>query len=1807
MFTTPSAGTYELNLDEGETLTGRNFGNFELGVLSGVKFNDLNADGERDADEPGLAGWTVFVDADRDGVLDDGELSDVTDSEGAYRIEGIGPGLIQVGEILQDGWTRTTLAAPLVVTSGFESEVNIGNTELVSISGVKFNDLDGDGERDAGEAGIEGWTIFLDHDADGELDPGEEFTLTDASGGYRFDALLPGAYTVAEVQVEGWVQTSPETLLPADIDVSTTASAIAMESAGCSCGSSWTNSTSVALVDYGAEAIASALDLTGVTAALSDPQFAGIDGTGVTTVVIDTGIDIDHPYFGPDNDGDGIADRILFQYDFADDDTDASDVNGHGSHIASLIGSQDDTYGGVASGTDLIVLKVFEDNGHGQFSYLEEALQWVVNNREAFNVGVVNLSLGDGGNWDSDFSRYGVGDEFAALATTETIVVAAAGNNYYQYGSMGLAYPASDPAVLSVGSVWADDFGGPWKVSTGAIDYVTGADHISAFSQRDDQLLDVFAPGARFNGANESGGIETMQGTSQASAFVSGIAALSQQIAMQELGRGLSTGEFGWLIEQTSDWIVDGDDEVDNVPNTGAAYQRINFEALSAEILSLGEPADGDGTSGTVQGEGPLQQAATGVYTLDLAAGENATGMDFGNFELIDVSGTVFNDLNIDANRDTGEAGLEGWTVFLDADLDGQLDADEESVTTDANGAFGFADLGPGTYRVAVDTPAGWALSTDAFFDVFATSGSDADGLFGANRTPVASDDLGSTLEDTVLNGDVAGNDTDPDGPEYIATVIDGPAHGELTLNSNGTFVYTPNADYHGDDSFTYRVGDGLSQSNLATVELTITSVNDAPEVGSDAYSLDRNQTLAVPVPGVLGNDDDVDGDTLSAQLISGPSHGTLELNTDGSFSYTPNFDYVGSDSFVYAADDGATQTQQTVNLSVGFFNTTPEADDDAYEVDEDAVLNVVASGVLGNDDDADGDDLTATLVSGPSHGSLTLNADGSFGYAPDTDYHGEDSFTYVANDSSADSNVATVSITVNPVNDAPVADNDAYDVDEDAVLNVAASGVLGNDDDVDGDDLTAALVSGPSHGSLILNADGSFSYTPEADYHGEDSFTYVANDGSEDSNVATVSITVNPVNDAPAADDDAYEVDEDAVLDVAASGVLGNDDDADGDDLTARLVSGPSHGTLELNTDGSFGYTPEADYHGSDSFTYVANDGSTDSNVATVTITVNPVAVPFQVSTFMQTDSGFHLGFSEAFDPNRLNLFNAADDPRGEPDLVLMRDGEYYPMRGSLVIDSDLMGATFLQTNGVLETGDYTLTLASRADGWVAAADGSLLDGDGDGNPGGDYVHAFSVASFDGAVLSIGELMAGPGQAFDVAADPVAGIPVTLTNAAGLSSASFDLAYDPELVDLTDLVFGTGFTDAGSSIDSDNGILHIVANASGIGAGDVEVVRLVGSVSDDAAYRGKQLLDLHNVALDDGGRDVRVDDGLHVAAFVADTDGSAGYLAIDQARLMRVVRLQDSGFSMYPLVDPTVVADVNDNQALTLADVGLLARELRYLSNPVAYGALNRPEIPDVTVTPVRFAGADPLVNIPEGIEAAPGEVITVPVMLSEIEEGLDSVPLESSLLEVRWNPDELRLLNVARGDLTEDFELFNVTSGEASLRIDMGSYTIKDVVRGSLAELRLRVLASEGEVAIDLAHAELNGTRLTLNSVPVEGADPTDGSVTVVPGEPALPIDTAVGVGQMEAALATKRTNEGRSTSVGIAKPSPVVDFGSSFRGFEVQREGSSRTAGEWLGDWVSQGGNGRSDQVEALRITPKVSPELTSKLTLNLHGEL
>lgn len=794
----------------------------QTGRIGGSVFNDIDGDGLKEDGEGAVQGWTVFVDADADSVLDADEAFTTSAADGTWQLIDLQPGTWRVMLQPQAHHAVTTPTAGYfsveLAAGDLDEGFAFGVLELGSISGTQFEDVDGDGVFDPSESGVAGWTMFLDTDTDGVLDEGERWTVSADDGSYRFDDLRPGSYRVAQLAREGWIQTSPGTSGSAStaFAVTLSGSLAAISLPACACGT-------VMTVQEAQQQSGWDEQLVGLNNLRSDPRFAGIDGSGVRIVVIDTGIDRSHPFF------DG---RIVYQYDFANDDADATDRNGHGTHVAGVIAGADASFGGVAPGAELIVLKVFGDNGSASFRSLERALQWVLSNADAYDIGVVNMSLGDGGAWDTAVSRYGLGDEFAALAARGIINVAAAGNNYAQTNALGVAYPSSDPAVLSIGAVWTGDFGGPWRFGNGGIDYATGADHIASFSQRDDELLDAFAPGSRLTSAAIGGGVRAMQGTSQSAAYVSGVAALAQQLAREHLDRNLSVGEFRDLLVQTATWVTDGDDENENVTNTGLKLPRIDAARLAEAILTLAaaDPSTGQPGSGAPGGgsePAPRPASSGGHIDVTVGAGEQAGGVNFGGFRLGSLGGVVFDDRNANGQQDDGEGGIAGADLFVDIDGDGVVEEGEIRFVTDAQGRWTLGDLGPGAVSVRALVPAGWqATAAGDGHRVTVTSGVTDTALgFGLrDRPPVAADDIASVVEGRSVIGNVLDNDSDPgrdDRSALVVTLLEGTAQGTLVLDADGSFRYTPAAGYVGSDTFRYRVSDGVSSAE-AEVRLTV-------------------------------------------------------------------------------------------------------------------------------------------------------------------------------------------------------------------------------------------------------------------------------------------------------------------------------------------------------------------------------------------------------------------------------------------------------------------------------------------------------------------------------------------------------------------------------------------------------------------------------------------------------------------------------------------------------------------------------------------------------------------------------------------------------------------------------------------------------------------------------------------------------------------------------------------------------------------------------------------------------------------------
>lgn len=369
------------------------------------------------------------------------------------------------------------------------------------------------------------------------------------------------------------------------------------------------------------------------------------------------------------------------------------------------------------------------------------------------------------------------------------------------------------------------------------------------------------------------------------------------------------------------------------------------------------------------------------------------------------------------------------------------------------------------------------------------------------------------------------------------------------------------------------------------------------PVADDDAYGIAEDGVLDVGAPGVLDGDSDPENDSLSAALVNGPTHGAVSLAADGSFIYMPDVNFNGTDSFTYRATDGTSSSNEaTVTIDVTPVNDSPVADTQFVETEEDTPVGITLSG-----SDIDGDALTFDIVDGPTNGTLS-GAAPNLTYTPAAGYAGADYFTFRVNDGTVDSTVVSVSITVTEINHPPVADSKSLSTDEDTATTVTLSG-----SDPDGDPLSYEALSGPTNGTLSGTVP-NLTYTPDENFHGSDSFTYLVSDGENVSEAATVSISIASVNDLPVAANESFSLDQDSTLNVPVPGVLQNDVDVDGDSLVAQLASGPANGSVTLNADGSFAYTPNAGFVGTDSFSYRASDGIGVSPLATASLAVNEV-----------------------------------------------------------------------------------------------------------------------------------------------------------------------------------------------------------------------------------------------------------------------------------------------------------------------------------------------------------------------------------------------------------------------------------------------------------------------------------------------------------------------------------------------------------------------------------------------------------------------
>ena len=527
-------------------------------------------------------------------------------------------------------------------------------------------------------------------------------------------------------------------------------------------------------------------------------------------------------------------------------------------------------------------------------------------------------------------------------------------------------------------------------------------------------------------------------------------------------------------------------------------------------------------------------------------------------------------------------------------DIDGDtltvtdLTTSSGTVSLNADGTVNFEPepdfTGPVTINYNVDDGNGGVVPVVITIDVTPV-----------NDAPVANPDAGTTPEDTPVTINAIANDTDPDGdPLQItnAVVNDGVA----TVLASGEIVFEPNANFNGIATITYTLTDGTGLVDTGSILVQVTSVNDIPVVPNQIIKAQED----VPVSfDPLANGFDADGDTLTVSDLT-TSAGTLVQNPDGTITFVPDQDFNGPVLVTYTVDDG---NGGVITVMV-FINVEPEVDPpvaapDTASTPEETPVTINA---LANDSDPDGDTLSITGAV-TADGSVSIDGNGDVLFTPSEDFTGPAIINYTLSDGTGEVATGTITVDVTPVNDPPTVTNQIVIAQEDTPVTLDP---LLTANDVDGDVLTITNLT-VSTGTITQNPDGTLVFTPDPDFNGPVTVTYLVDDGNGGTAPATIFINVQAVVDAPVANPDTAVTDEDQPVTID---VLSNDTDADNDVLTV-VQAQSNNGSVVIDTNGDLVFTPDANFNGTTIIDYIIQDPSGQVSSSTVTVEVRPINDP--------------------------------------------------------------------------------------------------------------------------------------------------------------------------------------------------------------------------------------------------------------------------------------------------------------------------------------------------------------------------------------------------------------------------------------------------------------------------------------------------------------------------------------------------------------------------------------------------------------------
>ena len=673
-------------------------------------------------------------------------------------------------------------------------------------------------------------------------------------------------------------------------------------------------------------------------------------------------------------------------------------------------------------------------------------------------------------------------------------------------------------------------------------------------------------------------------------------------------------------------------------------------------------------------------------------------------------------------------------------------------------------------------------------------------------------------------------------------------------------------------------------------------------------------------------------------------------------------------------------------------------------------------------------------------------------------------------------------------------------------------------------------IIANPTISYTSPNATATLSYTPLADQVGPVVITVTVRDAGNDGVMNNAddellsrqfTITVNPVNDRPTFNTlgdqgGIYNGGPQTVLGFITSPQPGPSNET-GQTITYEIIGNSNPGLFEptaglpaISNTGTLTYTPATDVSGSTTITVVAHDsggaangGEDTSTPRTFVITVGPSTV-LKVTNLTVTSTGFVVDFNLPINTAALNLYDL------NPDIIFRRAGSVPALKGSVVVDSSLLRLTYVLTNGRLPADDYTLTLRSAADGFVGT-DGTLLDGNSNNVPGDNYVNTFTVEPSAGPIaISIPNFARGPNQPVNLPASATTGIPVSFSNGGGLLSASFQIRYNPALLNITGATIAPGMP-AGTSValfSFTPGVAEVLFTSQDpLPSGITRFIDVQANVPSGAPYRSKHVLDIANISLSDNQLAID-DDGLAVVAYFGDTTANGTYSSQDATRISRLATGADSGLQTFRLLDPVIVADITGNGSFSATDT------TRVLQRAAAIPQVEIPPLPVPAVSLVA-GGPDPKLSIPRDLSAAPGQSLEIPVHIDSIVD-LTGNGMESADLAIFFDPQVIEVTSVSLGDLVGGAD----TSWMIASRIDpllgrvfvsLASFgSLEGVFAGELVKLHATVKADApaGSAAINLAASaptmgvttHINEGWLTLIPAPTDAADdPIDGLLRI------------------------------------------------------------------------------------------------------------